>query len=157
MRAVLDSPLGLVLRVVRHFMGQRVLEHVDHFRPDACVVNQLGRPQRPQTILERRRRIRDDALEHAPRKLPADHGGHSKHVSRGGIEPLETSEQHILNAVGNVDLPDRPHEPDLVSAPLEQTAFLQRSQDLLDEERIAVRLLVDELLQLRRERRRPEE
>ena len=39
---VLRPPLGLGLSVVRDFMGQRVLERVHHFRPDACVVNQLG-------------------------------------------------------------------------------------------------------------------
>ena len=142
---------------VRHFMGQRVLEHVDHFRPHACVVNQLGGSQRPQAIFEGRRRTGDDALEHAPRKLPADDGGHSKHVSRGRIEPPQPAEQHIPNGVGNVDLSDWMDETRFVSTELHETAFLQRPQDLLHEERVAFRFPVDDLLKLRRERRCPED
>ena len=40
---VLSPAIGLGLSVVRDFMSQRMLERVHHFRPDPCVVNQLGR------------------------------------------------------------------------------------------------------------------
>ena len=152
---VLDAPLGLGLGVVRHFMGQRVLERVDHFRPDARVVNQLGRAQRRAgdsssaaasgTTRSSTRRGNSRPITAATRSTSRD----------GAIEPLEASEQHVLHLVRNLDLRNRPHEPDFVPAPLEQSAFLERSQDLFDEERVAVRRVVNQLLQLRRESWRP--
>ena len=96
--------------------------------------------------------VRDDAFEHAAGKLPADHGSHSNHVTRGGIQPLETSEKNILNAVGDVDFPDRLHQSDFVPLSFQQAALLQRSKDLFHEERIAVGLVLKQLLQRDRER-----
>jgi len=121
---VLRLPVGLGLSVVRDLMGQRVLERVHHFGPDPRVVNQLGRSERPQTVVEALLFARDDAFEDAAGKLPADHGGHSNHVTRGGIQPLETSEQNILNAVGDVDFPDRLHQSDFVPLSFQQAALL---------------------------------
>ena len=82
MRACCDRRSLSVLRVVRDFVGQRVLEHVDHFRPHPCVVNQLGR-----SATNARRSssadgsIGDDALEHAARELAPDDGRHAKQVA----------------------------------------------------------------------------
>jgi hypothetical protein len=90
------------------------------------------------------------------RETPADHRSHPNHITRGEIEPFETSQKHVLNAVGNVDFSDRPHQSDFVPLSLQQAALLQRSQDLFHE-RIAIGLVVKELLQLDRQRRRTQE
>ena len=92
------------------------------------------------------------ALEHPARKLAADDRGHSQHVARHRIEPFEPSEQDIPDAVRNVDSPDRSRQADLVSMAFDQPSLLQRSQDFLDEEGIALGFLVNEALQLRRHR-----
>jgi hypothetical protein len=61
----LRTSLRLPLCVVRDFVCQGVLEHVNDFRPDARAVNQLGRPQRLDPVLDRSAFQRCDLLVYA--------------------------------------------------------------------------------------------
>src|SRR4029079_10889710 len=101
---------------------------------------------RPQAILDRWT-VHEHALQDSTWELPSDDRRDQEKVPRRGIEALQSSEQHVLNAVRHIDRGGRLHESDLITTALDESAFLKRSQALFDEERVAVGLVVDEDLQ----------
>ena len=86
-------------------------------------------------------RSRTRAREFAP-----DHRCDVQHVARSRIEPLEPRQNDVLYRVGNVDRFCRMRQADRVATPLERTAFVERPDHLLHEERIAVGLRIEEAL-----------
>ena len=143
-------PLRLTLILVRDLLRQRMPEDVRHLGPDAPLLDQLGSQQRMDAIVNGTVAIGigDDPLEHATRKFAPNHRCDVQHVARPRIEPLEPRQNDVLYRVGNVDRFRRMRQTDRVATSLERTAFVERPDHLLHEERIAVGLRIEEPLEL---------
>ena len=85
-------------------------------------------------------------------ELPAEHGGDLHDALRLRSEPVEARSDQLLDGPRHADLVDRTRETDLAVAPQQVSLLDQRPGDLLGEERVALGLLHDALLELVGER-----
>jgi hypothetical protein len=142
-RRVQPPPLALEQRRIGDVVGEGVLEHVGELGVDALLVDQLEPPQLVQQ-LGRFLRL-GHALEEAHRELTPDHRSDLQRAFRPFVEAVDAGEEHLLDRGGDL-LPDS-----LVCIlPIQQPAFVQGFDDLLDEEGVAVRALCDDPLEFAR-------
>ena len=101
-------------------------------------------------LLDRRRR-----QEHVERALPAEHRRGRERGAARVREPGEAPREHLLHALGHADLVRRERRRPAPAALEHDPALDQVAEHLLDEERVAVRVLVHGADERRRAPRAP--
>ena len=142
-------PPGSEQAVVGDVLDDGVLEAVLRLGKDAGLVNQLQALEGLDVGGDRRRSIGESG-EQAHAELAADHRGRLDGALDRLPEAIDAGPDDVLHRVGK--------RPVSLAAPrsagalgTEQAALRQRTGHFLDEERIAPRPVLDELLQARRE------
>ena len=88
---------------VRHFLGQRVLEHVFQVREEPGLVQELGGLEVDEAAPQLRLRSVGDRREHAERHVLADGGRTLQQPLLLGRQPVNAGGQHRLDRLGNLN------------------------------------------------------
>ncbi|MCY1499059.1 hypothetical protein D9M68_330640 [compost metagenome] len=147
-RALVQRPAPLAQqRAVGDLLGQRVLEAVLHLRKRWLFVDEFSGLQSCQQGLRFVLRTIDDPREQAPGKHLADDRQRLQQSFFRRLQPVDAGREHTLHSDGDVKL--LRHALDAVMTPFTtQDMFLDHVlDDFLDEERIPLRLLQNQLLQ----------
>ena len=128
------APLRLELGVVRHFLDQRVAEHIDR------LAKQRPRQDEPLALQGRDalgdRRVGQDAFDHPLPEDPSAHGRGLQDALRTGREAVEPGRQHLLHGGGHAWRHARGDHDAALSLD-DDVRLPQAADDLLDEERVA--------------------
>ena len=142
-------------RVVGDLMGQGMLEHVRELGEERLLVDQLDGLQIPQELLRALADVADPVKE-APGELAPDDRRELERLLGGVGEPVDARHDDVLNRVGDDDLVEAGAEHVAVIHAPNGAKLLQRLDDLLNKERIALRLPHDEGPQVLRQIARAE-
>ncbi|MNO80546.1 hypothetical protein D3C76_717570 [compost metagenome] len=137
--------------MARDLLGQRMLERILHLRKCGPLVNELrslqSGEQVTQIVVHPSVPPITDALDQTERKLFADNGeGLQQFLLRNG-EAVDTGGENTLHSGGNMQRSRSLLDP--VTAGFAEQRFLldQRLHHFLHEERVALRLIQDELFE----------
>src|SRR4029079_2002573 len=124
--------------------NQLVTEGIAHIPPAALLGDEVGLQRRIERIEQVLILRVSDFLEHSQAESRADHRGGGQHGTARLRQTLETPADDEANSFRDVEIFDAKVRPPF-SARVEQPAFfLEVSEHLLDEERVSVRLLIND-------------
>jgi hypothetical protein len=133
-------------RAVRDLLGQRVPEGVGGLRREPLLVDQLDGLQLAERGLGA---AAEDAepLEQTAGEAPSDDRGDLERGPGRLVEPLQARHDDVVHRVGDDDLVQRAGQDDAGSRRPHGAGLLERRDDLLDEEGIALGLDGDQALE----------
>jgi hypothetical protein len=135
---------ALVGRVLDH----RVLEDVFRLGKEARLVDELQSLQRHEVVLDLLRDLGDPPQDVQP-ELPAD-GGRGLHGALDRIiETVQPRANDVVDSAGKLDL-SAPGPDEAAVLSHQETPFPERGDDLLDEQRVPLGLVLDAPDQIRR-------
>src|SRR4051794_13977950 len=134
---------------VRGLLDQDVLEAELRLRPTAAFSEEVE----PLELHERvpRASVADHRVEQRETELPPEHGSGRERVVRRRVEAVDAREDHLLDRRRDLHL-DRVVEAPALLAVHERAGVDEGADELLQEERVALRRLDDAALHLLRER-----
>ncbi|MNI32375.1 hypothetical protein D3C73_862850 [compost metagenome] len=137
--------------MARDLLGQRMLERILHLRKCGPLVNELRGLQSGQQIVQIVVHPSDpsitDALDQTERKLLADDGERLQQFLLRNGKPVDTGGEHTLHGGGNMQRSRSLLDPVTAGFPEQRFLLDQRLDHFLHEERVALRLLQDELFE----------
>ena len=130
-------------RGIGHVLGEGVLEHVGQLGEEPALVDQLERGQLAQEPVGPLADL-GEAVDEAAREFATDDRGELERALGGLGQTVDPRGDDVLDRARNGDLAHGPGELVARPHPSQRPTLFQRLDQLLDVERIALRLAADQ-------------